>query len=194
MKNKRQHEDMDKADSEKDKEVASEFYSDADKKQFASFFIRKRKRGRPKKKKRGRPRKQPELTKNKNETQCMVDLTPKAADSLDARLEKAVKASRAAIKNHATRTNWDKEPHFSLRQRVADSWILKNDLWIKGEPLRKFCERTNVSRPVLCRYLPKRKKELKTGISEKPSKRGRKTHLSESVMRHICEGELYILF
>ena len=168
-----------------DEGLAPGFYSNTDKQQFKSFFVKKRKRGRPKKKKRGRPRKQKKVD---NKTQCMIDLTPKAAENLDARLEKAVKASRAAVPKQASRINWDKEPHFSLRKRVADSWILKKDLWTKGETLRKFCERMHVSRPVLCRYLPKRKKELESGNAEEPSKRGRKTHLSESVMRHICEG------
>jgi len=100
------------------------------------------------------------------------------------------KASRARskVRTPKCRINWDKEPHYSLRQRIADSWILKKDLWTKGETLRKFCERMNMSRPVLHRYLSKRKQELKDGTKSKAYKRGRKTHLSESVMRHVCEG------
>ena len=144
-------------------EVASTFYNDADKSRFESFFITKRKRGRPpkKKKKRGRPRKK-SVTANskKKQRMCDVDLTSKAADNLDHRLEAAVQASRAAIPKSSVRINWDREPHYSLRKRVADSWILKKDLWIKSETLRKFCDRMHVSRPVLCRYLPKRKQEL----------------------------------
>lgn len=177
-------------------------YSDADKTRFKSFFIKpKRKPGRPRKRKRkraGRPKKKVKKTSaqlmmepGEGEGDEIIDLTPKAAENLDARLEKAVKASRAAIKPAFTRINWDLEPHFSLRKRIADSWLLKNDLFAKGETQRKFCERMNISRPVLIRYLPKRQKELKSGMDLKPSKRGRKTHLTESVMRHICEGTLF---
>ena len=178
----------DTTDTNADAELAPGFYSNADNHKFKSFFTKKRKRGRPKKKKRGRPPKKQKKAETQSKTQCMIDLTPKAAENLDARLENAIKASRAAVPKSQSRINWDKEPHFSLRKRVADSWILKKDLWVKGETLRKFCDRMHVSRPVLCRYLPKRKKELESGNAGEVSKRGRKTHLPEDVMRHICEG------
>ena len=172
-------------------------YSEADKARFKQYFLKpKRKPGRPRKRKRrGRPKKK---NNDKPSAQLMMagednQLTPKQAEHLDARLESAVRASRAAAaaKPAAKRINWDKEPHFSLRQRVADSWLRKDDLWTKGETMRQFCERMHMSRPVLSRYLKKRKKELKNDTCEKASKRGRKAHLSESVMRHVCEGAIY---
>lgn len=164
----------------------------------------KRKAGRPRKRKRpDSPKKKVKKTSaqlmmepGEGEGDEIIDLTPKAAENLDARLENAVKAARAAIKPAFTRINWDIESHFPLRKRIADSWLLKkNDLFANGETQRKFCDRMNISRPVLIRYLSKRQKELKSDMDLKPSKRGRKTHLTdESVMRHICEGTLFALF
>ena len=176
-------------DAEEASEVAPGFYNDADSAAFVSFFVKSRKRGRPKKKKskRGRPKK---TVDNKTGKQCMVDMTVKAAPQLDAKLEKQVQASRAARKNVRARVNWDIEPHATLRNRIADSWIKKKDLYVKGETMCAFCTRTNFSRAVLGRYIPQRKKFLEGGAKEMPppKKRGRPTHLSESVMRHICEG------
>ena len=174
------------------------FYNDDDKARFKSYFIvPKRKPGRPRKRKRGRPAGKRKTDEKESRTaQLMIDGGAKQVDNLlDARLEATIKASRARskVRTAKCRINWDKEPHYSLRQRIADSWILKKDLWMKGETLRKFCERMNMSRPVLHRYLSKRKQELKDGIKSKASKRGRKTHLSESVMRHVCEGGWVLL-
>ena len=115
--------------------------------------------------------------------QGMVDMTKKVEPDLDARLEAQVQASRAVVRSAESRINWDVEPHFSLRKRIADSWQNKNDLYAKGDNMYRFCKRVHMARATLCRYL----KKLKNGV-QNPSKRGRKTHLSESVMRHICEG------
>ena len=175
---------------EEREEVAPGFYNDDDKASFVGFFIKpKRKAGRPRKRKRGRPRKS--AAKNtRSATQNMIvddELQPKAYEDMDARLEATIRATRA-IHSHQSRMNWDLEPHSTLRDRIADSWIGHKDLWQKDESFAKFCKRMHISRTVLTRYLPKRKKELKEGVPAKPSKRGRKTHLSESVMTHICEG------
>ena len=97
-------------------------------------------------------------------------------------------------KRSGTRVNWDEEPHFSLRKRVADAWINKEDLYVTGDSLYSFCERTTVSRAVLTRYLPRRRKEIEDGITIPAGKRGRPAHLSESVQRHVCEGSNCIVY
>ena len=171
-------------------ELAPGFYDDADKAKFVSYFTKPKKRGRPKKRRRGRPKKKkPTDDESAASAQCMIDMTRKVEPNLDARLEAQVLASRAACSDAKTRrVNWDIEPHSSLRNRVADSWINKNDLYTKGDTFYKFCARTNFSRSTLTRYLPLRRKFLQDGVAPQPKKRGRKTHLCESVMRHICEG------
>ena len=179
------------------KELAPGFYDDADKQRFVSYFSKPKKRGRPpkKKRKRGRPKKEPNK-KVQSQKQCMIDMTTKeSADQLDARLEATVKASRDARKRqNSSRINWDVEPHCTLRNRIADSWIKKEDLYAKNDTLNSFCTRCNFSRAVLTRYLPRRRKELAGDVVEARRKRGRPTHLSESVMRHICEGNLLFIF
>ena len=116
-------------------------------------------------------------------------MTAKAGENLDARLEASVKASRAARKQqNNSRINWDVEPHCTLRNRIADSWIKKEDLYATNDTLNKFCTRCEFSRAVLMRYLPTRRKQLAGEAVKSRRKRGRPTHLSESVMRHICEG------
>ena len=112
----------------------------------------------------------------------------KQEENLDAKLEATIKATRARQKKTCVRCNWDEEPHFSLRQRVTDAWINKNDIYVEGDSMYSFCARTTVSRAVLSRYLPKRLAELKSNVKYVPGKRGRRSHLSESVMRHVCEG------
>ena len=115
-------------------------------------------------------------------------MTPKQKDNLDAKLEAQIKATRAKVAGKPrSRINWDDEPHFSLRKRVADAWINKNDFFVKGDTMYSFCQRTTVSRAVLSRYLPRRKKELAEGIVVEGGKRGRPAHLSLSVQRHVCE-------
>lgn len=116
-------------------------------------------------------------------------LKAKEKENLDAKLEATIKANRSKAKQKpGRRINWDSEPHFSLRQRVADAWIKQNDFYVPGDSMYSFCNRTTVSRAVLIRYLPKRRKEIDEGITIPAGKRGRPAHLSESVQRHICEG------
>ena len=125
----------------------------------------------------------------------MVDMTAKSEEGLDVRLEATVKASRTCVKQEKkVRVNWDVPPHCDLRKRIADSWIKKEDLYAKDETMHSFCQRCNFSRAVLVRYLRRRRRELAGDDIEPAKKRGRPTHLSESVMRHICEGKVFELF
>lgn len=168
-------------------------YDPKSKKQFVSYFKKPpAKRGRPKKKqsKAGRPRKQ-QTEKRPKQTMMsesgmspeVIDLTPKSTEDLDARLEAEL---QRLLAEKTTRVNWDKSPNLELRERIARSWKTKTDLWIQGESFSKFCRRTGISRAVLNRYLNQKQKEDEDCASKKG--RGRPTLLSESVMRHLCEG------
>ena len=79
-------------------------------------------------------------------------LKAKAEDNLDAKLEATISAMRANKKSTVrTRINWEVEPYFSLRKRVADAWINQNDFYVAGDSMYSFCERTTLSRAVLIR-------------------------------------------
>ena len=163
----------------------SKFYDREDKERFYNYFLKPpAKRGRPKKKKRrgGRPRKK---TGVKKASQTMIDgnvdaLTPKQKADLDARLEEALKQTKA---NTQKRINWDLPDNVKLRQRIADSWTRKNGLYEDGETFSKFCKRVGIDRNVLTRFLKRDPKKTR-------KKRGRPSQLRESVMRHLCEGNI----
>ena len=168
--------------------LEGKFYDEEDKIRFKNYFIQPpAKRGRPKKKKKksGRPPK-----KVKQPSQSMIDLTTDAdeaglaskdKENLDARLE-GMLARAKRDKNKSKRTNWDTPANAELRERIARSWINKNDLYQKGESFVKFCTRTGISRTVLIRFLQRRKD------SKAQTKRGRPSFLTDDQMRHICEG------
>lgn len=152
-----------------------------------------KKRGRPRKKKKGRPPQKHKKERTQNEKapskkQSMVnidngqviDLTCKQSDNLQASLEGVIaKTNRSKV----ARVNWDTPENAKLRQRICDSWLQKNDLYSnKTWSFGKFCLSTGIDRNVLQRFLAKQKTNCP------PTKRGRKSLLSESVMRHICEG------
>ena len=107
----------------------------------------------------------------------VIDLTVKGAAQLDARLEGVI-AHHLRTRNK--RMNWDAHPNAELRKRIADSWEHKNDLYTQGDSFHRFATKMNIDRNVLKRFLDRRYKTKR--------KRGRKSFLSESVMRHLCEG------
>ena len=117
---------------------------------------------------------------NIDEKSEVIDLTCKQSATLQAELEGAVaKANR----NKCQRINWDTPENSALRQRIADSWTSKNDLYVDNTwSYGKFCLSTGIDRNVLLRHLTKQKAKAPT------KQRGRKALLSESVMRHIIEG------
>ena len=166
-------------------------YDDGSKEQFETYFIKPKKRGRPKnKKKRGRPKakvvkaekKQAMMQQSESGHEgAPIDLTAKQKDELDARLEGTVAKSR---RQKLQRINWDAPDYSELRQMIADSWVKKNNLYSQGESFGRFCHRMGIDRNVLKRYL--------NGKYVRPElrkvKRGRPSLLTESVMRHLCEG------
>ena len=82
-----------------------------------------------------------------------------------------------------TRINWDIAPH---RDRLTKSWTNKTDLYRAEESFTRFCTRNHINRIVLKRYMDR----LASG--EPAKKWGRPTLLSHDVMRHICEGIIYL--
>ena len=158
-------------------------YTDKDRKRFSKYFEpkqKKRKAGRPKKKKRKHNKKK----KRKSEQQQKDNDVPKARRRLFEDIC-AGEVAKAGLKK-PTRVNWDVEPNFSFRDRLATSWITQTDLWRVGEKFCRFAKRCGIDRKVLSRYIAK----VKRGVVKKPrgKKRGRKSMLSESVIRHLCEG------
>ena len=156
---------------------------------FENYFIKpKPKRGRPKKRKRGRKPKKKAQSANAKQTMMSegsneISLTGKQKELLDARLEGSLR-KLARTSEKPTRINWDKGEHAVLRKRYADSWFKSTDLFKKGESFRQFCKRMGIDRTVLKRYL-----KGKYVDQEMDNRRGRKTALSSSVMRHLCEGK-----
>ena len=161
---------------------------------FEDYFIKpKAKRGRPKKRKRGRkPKKKKQPVNNGKQTMMSegsneISLTSKQKAELDARLEGSLR-KLARTSEVAKRINWDKGEHAVLRKRYADSWFKSTDLFKKGESFRQFCKHMGIDRTVLKRYL-----KGKYISQEMENRRGRKSALSTSVMRHLCEGKLTIV-
>ena len=165
-------------------------YDQGSKKKFKSYFVKpQKKRGRPKKRKRGRPKKEHHSIEPKQSmmatTPTTIDLTLKDEDELDARLEGSLAKHK---RERASRVNWDVNPHFKLRRRMADSWTNKNDLYTTGDSFRRFCIKMNIDRNVLWRYLDGKYKKNKW-TEPCASARGRPAFLTENVMRHLCEGK-----
>ena len=151
------------------------------------------KRGRPKKRKRGRPKKKSQCKNASPKKQCMldnptnassvIDLTTKKQEQLDARLEgdvALIKLAKCGVYKHI---NWDTPRNKVYRNRIAKSWTTRTDIYREGDSFKRFCTRTVIDRGVLSRFL---KNKYKQNVPEK--KRGRRTLLPMSVMRHICEG------
>ena len=159
---------------------------------FEAYFekpVKKRKRGRPKKRKRTKKKKA-----STQHLQHLPKVVPKRKSAKKSKARKRLFGKCEGIVNEdkqrdRCRINWDAEPHLSRREKLAQSWINKNDLYKVGDSFAFFCQREAIDRNVLKRYI--KKKETGT----KPKRRGRPTHLSESVMRHICESKfIAILF
>ena len=167
---------------------------------FLDYFHKpRRKRGRPKKKKKARaivnlctpPKKQKQsfVTNKKNVCNVAdaVDLTVKQKEGLVATLEGAVAGVHKI--NNLTRVNWDTEENAKYRERVASSWLAKNDLYSNPKwSMRRYCVSTGIDRNVLNRYLQQKRGIEQHAGHTKCSLRGRPTLLPENVMRHICEG------
>ena len=122
-------------------------------------------------KKVGKKQKQVSAQKNRTKLQQKMDL--------QAKLEGAVALAR---RTKPTRVNWESPGKKEARDRMAQSWLNKKDQYQKGDSFRRFCDRCGIHENVLRRYL----KRLEN--NEPAKKRGRKTLLTEDVMRHICEG------
>ena len=156
-------------------------YTNKDRERFADYFEQKpekRKADRPKKRK----RKYKKSKKNKKKQQKKNNNVPKAR----RRLFEDKFDGEVATDKKPTRVNWDLEPKFSYRDRLTTSWITQTDLWRVGEKFGRFCLRCGINRNVLNNYIAK----IKSGAVQKAGsvKCGRKSMLSESVMRHLCEG------
>ena len=156
-------------------------YNEASATRFVQYFKKPdpkpRKRGRPRKKRRNQPSLAAQAKRHKK--QAHVSVTYKGV-SLRVDLEGAV-AQATTSGQKKTRINWDKEPHQSHRERLAESWRKKNDLYNGEDSFARFCKRNGIARQVLSRFL-EREKNTTSG------QRGRPTFLSKDVMRHICEG------
>ena len=92
---------------------------------------------------------------------------------------------KAHVRARVCRTNWDTPKFSAIRDRIANSWVDKTDLYRDGESYQRFCIRCGISRNVLTRYLQNKKGKF-TG-----KKRGRPSLLSRSIMVHLCEGNIY---
>ena len=158
-------------------------YSNRDVKEFRNYFGEpKKKRGRPKKKK-GKAK---SGRKKKKGKQITIDLTTTENVRTTARRD-AEMAGLVQMHSRTTlsRTNWDKPENAELRMRLAESWVEKKDLYRAGETFYRFCMRNGIDRNVLSRFIARQKQ----GIP--PKKRGRKTILSEDVIKHLCEGGFF---
>ena len=158
-------------------------YTPLEKQAFMDFFhaaesAAKRKAGRPKKKKRGRP---PQAIKP--EATAAPAVTKKRYKSVLTRNE--LGALAMGRKMQRKRVNWDKPGPRQHRQRCANSWRTKSDLYREGESFTNFCYRVGIHWNTLRRFLKATK--------DKPAvtkKRGRKAFLSQETMEHICEGKI----
>ena len=116
----------------------------------------------------------------------MVDLTKKdEAEALSAKIDGHVATFERNKK--LTRTNWDTPENSALRERLANSWENRNDLFTEGESFGRFCIRNAIDRNVLLRFMQRRKAKMP------PQKRGRPTLLSLNVMEHLCERKFIVL-
>ena len=163
-------------------------YTSTDRKRFAEFFTQeetKKKVGRPKKKKR-------KYSKNKQNKKTDDKKDGVVKSSVQRKLfeDKCEGEVAKDKRNKFSRVNWDIEPNYSYRDRIATSWITQTDLWRVGEKFGRFALRCAIDRNVLRRYINKVKKNAKEKNPTKPKgeKRGRKPMLKQSVMHHLCEG------
>ena len=154
---------------------------------FVKFFAKPpRKRGRPKKKKvlRGKHARDVKKTKRTEEIKAAQSKAKEKA-VLQADLEGTI-----AIEKHTmgrrSRINWDTPENKRRRERIANSWSQKGDLYRAGESFARYCARVGIHEGSLRRF-------LKADGAYVTKKRGRKTLLTESVMRHICEGNDVLL-
>ena len=151
-------------------------YSPQDRQAFQDYFTPPS----PKKRGRGRPAKKKSLRKRARRRLAPVQ----QKSSFDRKMESQVAGSIAVGRRQKQhRTNWDKAGNKELRERMAASWTNKNGMYKQGDSFQSFCDRVGIHTNSLRTYL----KKLKAGNVE-PKKRGRKALLSESVMRHLCEG------
>ena len=177
-------------------------YDVASKTKFETYFTKPKKRGRPPpKKRRGRPKKKVAVVQQRQSMmeqdsadqdgeeggQPVIDLTGKQMDELDARLEGTVAKCRRTT---AERINWDSPDYSILRDIIAKSWDKKNNLYSQGESFGRFCKRMGINRNVLQRYLEGKYKHPEL----RAKRRGRPSLLTESVMRHLCEGVCAIIY
>ena len=173
-------------DPEQPKKNGELVYDEESKAKFKQYFTQpSAKKGRSKKKKRGRPSKRKIKKTRQIRMRTAIDLTSpkkKKLAGLDARLHGAVESSKRYSRSGVIRTNWDDAKHAAVRDRIANSWEQKNDLYVEGESFNRFCVRTDISRNVLKRYLEKRMNGDNTGCQ-----RGRPALLNKSVMVHLCE-------
>ena len=166
--------------------LAKKVYTHQEKATFAAYFQqpdKKRKRGRPKKRK--RKKKCTNSACAKSGAEIERGEKKKARRRLFAKCQAVVNADK---QRDRCRINWDVEPHKSHRDKLAQSWLHKNDLYEEGESFGMFCKRQAIDRNVLKRYLQK------TEAGTASTRRGRPTFLSESVMRHICESTFISFF
>ena len=171
-------------------------YGASSKASFENYFAKPAKRGRPKKKKkRGRPKKKAKSKQQKIAIDLTgnsppADITARSGEALQARLAGEL-LRETSLRSRRTRTNWDTPANAARRKRYADSWTSKNDLYREGESFQRFCDRLAIDRNVLRRYINTKYAAPATTATDRATPRrgrGRPSLLSESVMRHLCEG------
>ena len=139
---------------------------------FEAYFAPPKKRGRPSKKRRKR-----KTAKKAKEAATTNDTS--VGKMVHNKLEGHVAKK---VRQKSKRTNWDVGAAKELRERLAQSWTARNDLYNEGETFAAFCERNGINRHVLKRFLDRPE-------DKQPGSRGRPTLLSNSVMRHLCESK-----
>ena len=105
--------------------------------------------------------------------------------ALQARIEGAVAKAKQTPVINLVRINWDLPENAQLRERLADSWVNKQDLYKQGESLTRFAQRNGIDRNVLQRFLQHKHGKNKNNLPQ----RGRRAYLSRSVIHHLCEGK-----
>lgn len=146
-------------------------YGNNSKECFGSWFIKKkRKVGRPK----------GSNKKNKRSKQTNISNTDKAkiTKALNAKTE----INGISLKPKQARLNWNKEPYSTLMKKMVNCWLQKGGLFRKGDTVRKYCERLNISRSVFQRHLAIAKKE-----KEVTRRRGRAPLISREKQDYIID-------
>ena len=170
-------------------------YSSTDRERFTNFFEKpevKPSVGRPRKKKRryNKNKKKSESTAEKKQTLLQKNGEAKSARRR-LKFEEVAEgiAAKDKLQPKPKRINWDRSPHKEIRDQLATDWITKTGLWRPCDSFSKFCKRVGIDRCVLNRYVQK----IKKGLDKEGKKRGRKSLLMPSVMRHLCEGKFFCL-